>query len=119
MKLRHTLLNHRLRLLVLLAALLQVACDGENSNKSLVSEQDYLDYRGIEDDSSDQAQNLVAEFRERKILVNNIARTSVVDFRSVDAEIDELKDRIIIDRYFKAIVDQEVTEQKIEEYFLR
>ncbi|WP_181919546.1 peptidylprolyl isomerase [Alkalilimnicola ehrlichii] len=78
----------------------------------------HLDFKRIPADDARRREAALQQYVEREALATVIEQSDVLDRAAIQAELNEFRQEMLISRYFQAFLNDRVTEEAIESYYL-
>lgn len=106
-------------LIVVLVGMLAVACGNKEENR-LVQDEDfaaYLKLKRIPLDDEKRVASALVVYNERNAVADAIEKTGLLEDALIEAEVEEFKRQMLISRYFEKYVQENVTEDAIQNYY--
>ena len=89
--------------------------DGESTTREAFDA--YLAHKNVQASTPELKQSQLKRFADREALAKAIENSGRVDTKALDAEVADYKRQIIINRYFSEFVDQNVSDQAVQNYY--
>lgn len=77
----------------------------------------YLEFKRINKDDKKSVSAALEQYLEREALVQAVSQSDVLNKDLIEAELNSIKQEMMISRYFETYLKQNVTDQKIRNYY--